>query len=80
VTYQNGRQTDCNVIRNACEYTAMSAVGCAPMVAFEKACFGDQSGRWGGGHVGEWYDVEVGVLSDQEMSWMKATAVCGCCF
>jgi hypothetical protein len=55
----------------------MSAVGCEPMVAFEKACFGDESGGWGGGHVG---DVEVGVLSDQEMSWMKTTAVCVCCF
>jgi hypothetical protein len=50
------------------------------MVAFEKASFGDESGRWGGGHVGEWYDVEVGVLSDQEMGWLKTTAVCVCCF
>jgi hypothetical protein len=77
VTYQNGRQTYSNIIPNACEYTAVSAVRCEPMVAFEKACFGDESGGWGGGHVG---DVEVGVLSDQEMSWMKTTAVCVCCF
>jgi hypothetical protein len=34
------------------------------------------SNIWGGGHVDEWDEVEVGVLSDGELSWMKITAVC----
>jgi hypothetical protein len=50
------------------------------MVAFEIVWFRDENGRWGGSHVGMWYDEEVGVLSDQDMSRMKTTAVCVCCF
>jgi hypothetical protein len=60
-----GKRTYSTIIPNACEYTAVSAVICEPMVAFEKAFFGDESGGWGGGHVGGWYLMwkYIGVLS-----------------